>query len=181
MATALCFSTFQSPLGELLLTSDGRALTGVYPSSHRAPPRLKGVRDDAFFTGVRDQLKAYFSGRLEAFEISCSPVGTPFQHRVWDALRAIPYGAQWTYGALASLLGKPTASRAVGLANGKNPLSIIVPCHRVIGANGMLTGYAGGLELKRWLLDHEATFRNSRMPLLFDQHIGYSIRAHQHA
>lgn len=175
MANALCFSTYPSPIGELLLTSDGRALTGLYPASHRAPPRFRGHRDDAFFTGVRDQLKAYFAGRLEGFEISLSPTGTPFQHRVWDALRAIPYGAQWTYGALAALLGKPSASRAVGLANGKNPLSIIVPCHRVVGANGLLTGYAGGLELKRWLLDHEASFRHLRMPM-FEQHLSTPVR-----
>lgn len=168
MANALCFSTFQSPVGELLLTSDGRAMTGLYPASHRAIPQTRGVRDDAFFTGVRDQLKAYFAGRLEAFDICLAPVGTPFQHRVWDALRAIPYGAQWTYGSMAALLGKPSASRAVGLANGKNPLSIIVPCHRVIGANGLLTGYVGGLELKQWLLDHEASFRNVRAPMFFE-------------
>ena len=143
-------------------------MTGLYPASHRAIPPLKGARDDAFFTGVRDQLKAYFAGRLEAFDISLAPVGTTFQHRVWDALRAIPFGAQSTYGALAALLGKPSASRAVGLANGKNPLSIIVPCHRVIGANGLLTGYAGGLELKQWLLDHEASFRNVRAPRFFE-------------
>lgn len=162
MANALCFSTFRSPVGELLLTSDGRALTGLYPASHRALPTIKGARDDAFFTGVRDQLKAYFSGRLESFEIALAPVGTLFQHRVWDALRAIPYGAQWSYGSVAALLGKPSGSRAVGLANGKNPLSIVVPCHRVIGANGLLTGYAGGLALKRWLLDHELSFRSVR-------------------
>lgn len=165
MATALCFSTYQSPVGELLMTSDGKAMTGLYPASHRAPPRVVGTRDDAFFTGVRDQLKAYFSGRLEAFEIALEPVGTAFQQRVWAALRTIPLGAQRTYGAMALMLGKPSASRAVGLANGKNPISIIVPCHRVVGANGTLTGYAGGLEMKRWLLEHEASFRHGRAPM----------------
>jgi methylated-DNA-[protein]-cysteine S-methyltransferase len=176
MANTLCFSTYQSPIGELLLTSDGRAMTGLYPATHRAPPLDSGVRDDAFFTGVRDQLKAYFAGRLEAFDIEQAPIGTPFQHRVWDALRAIPYGAQWSYGALATLLGKASASRAVGLANGKNPLSIIVPCHRVIGANGMLTGYSGGLELKRWLLDHEATYRNGRPTMFFEPRFSAPVR-----
>ncbi len=176
MATSQCFSTYQGPsvIGELLLVSDGRALTGLYPASHRALPKLMGaVRDDTFFTGVRDQLKAYFAGRLESFDISLAPVGTPFQHRVWFGLRSIPFGAQWTYGDLAKLLGKASASRAVGLANGKNPLSIIVPCHRVIGANGSLTGYAGGLAVKRWLLDHEATFRHSRFSMFAhaSQHI----------
>ncbi len=159
MAFVTTYSRCASPVGPWLLVSDGEALTGVYPESHRAVPELTSgwQRDDAFFAGVRDQLAAYFVGRLTEFTVKLAPEGTPFQRRVWGALREIPLGTTTTYGALATHLGSPTASRAVGAANGKNPLSLIVPCHRVIGSGGALTGYAGGLALKEWLLDHEAT------------------------
>ena len=139
-----------SPIGPLLLTGDGRALTGLYMG--RAP---SGTRDDTAFTHAREQLDAYFAGELERFDIPLSPRGTEFQRRVWDALREIPYGETTSYGALAAQIGRPGAARAVGLANGRNPISIVVPCHRVIGAAGALTGYGGGLERKRWLLAHE--------------------------
>ena len=167
MASVPCYSVAPSPMGELLLTSNGEALTGVYPSSHRAPPELSTfVRDDRFFTGVRDQLAAYFAGSLQAFDVPLSPAGTAFQRAVWAALNTIPFGLTWSYGRLANFLGKPKASRAVGLANGKNPLSIIVPCHRVIGADGSLTGYAGGVEMKRWLLEHEASVLGAPHPIM---------------
>ena len=105
---------------------------------------------------VADQLRAYFAGTISAIEdIAVSCAGTPFQRQVWAALRAIPAGATESYGALASRIGNPAAVRAVGLANGANPIGIVVPCHRVIGANGSLTGYGGGIERKRWLLQHE--------------------------
>ena len=104
-----------------------------------------------------DQLRAYFAGHLTVFNVPLAPQGTAFQKQVWSALREIPLGATTTYGALAAHVGKPSAARAVGAANGKNPISLIVPCHRVIGGSGSLTGYAGGVELKAWLLEHEAT------------------------
>ncbi|MCA9677318.1 MAG: methylated-DNA--[protein]-cysteine S-methyltransferase, partial [Myxococcales bacterium] len=104
---------------------------------------------------VRAQLAAYLDGARRAFDVPLAPAGTPFQLAVWDALLAIPYGATESYGALARRLGRPHAARAVGAANGQNPISIIVPCHRVIGADGSLTGYGGGLPAKRWLLAHE--------------------------
>ena len=159
MGSVTTYSRFKSPVGSWLLVSDGKALTGAYPESHRAVPDVTDAwhRDDAFFAGVRDQLAAYFAGRLVAFTVVLAPAGTAFQRRVWNALCEIPLGATTTYGAIASHLGAPTASRAVGAANGKNPISLIVPCHRVVGATGMLTGFAGGLELKQWLLEHEST------------------------
>lgn len=158
MAFASKYSLCPSPVGPWLLVSDGLALTGVYPESHRALPDTAGwTRDDSFFAGVRDQLAAYFAGRLTDFTVELAPQGTPFQQRVWKALRQIRLGQTTTYGALASHLGSPSSSRAVGAANGKNPISLLIPCHRVVGSNGALTGYAGGAELKQWLLEHEAS------------------------
>jgi methylated-DNA-[protein]-cysteine S-methyltransferase len=162
MASVTTYSRCTSPVGNWLLVSDGDALTGVYPESHREVPDTEGWRrDDAHFAGVRDQLIAYFAGRLTEFTVPLRPQGTPFQLKVWAALRDIPLGTTTTYGALATHLGSPSSSRAVGTANGKNPISLIVPCHRVIGTAGALTGYAGGLALKQWLLDHEATARRA--------------------
>jgi methylated-DNA-[protein]-cysteine S-methyltransferase len=155
--TTYYYSTMASPVGELLLVGDGNALTGLYMEvqkhGRRVTPEL--VRDDAAFTDARTQLAAYFAGELHAFSLLLAPRGTPFQRRVWQALGEIPYGTTESYGALAARIDRPGAARAVGLANGRNPIGIIVPCHRVIGANGSLTGYGGGLERKRWLLDHE--------------------------
>ena len=158
MASLTTWSRCVSPVGSWLLLSDGESLTGVFPESHRAVPEITTGwrRDDAYFAGVRDQLAAYFAGRLMDFTVRLAAKGTHFQRRVWDALREIPLGTTTSYGALAAHLGMPTASRAVGAANGKNPISLIVPCHRVVGAGGLLTGYAGGLELKQWLLEHES-------------------------
>ncbi|MGV3619602.1 MAG: methylated-DNA--[protein]-cysteine S-methyltransferase [Archangium sp.] len=159
MAFVTCYSRCSSPVGSWLLISDGEALVGVYPESHRAVPAITAgwKRDDGFFAGVVDQMHAYFAGHLTEFDVPLAPQGTPFQKKVWAALREIPMGTTTTYGALAAHLGQASASRAVGAANGKNPISLIVPCHRVIGTSGTLTGYAGGLELKQWLLEHEAT------------------------
>ncbi|HCU88699.1 MAG TPA: cysteine methyltransferase [Gammaproteobacteria bacterium] len=115
--------------------------------------------------GVSSQLEAYFAGDLSAIDtVSVDPFGTDFQHMVWRALREIPVGETVSYGQLAARLGKPTASRAVGLANSKNPIGIVIPCHRVVGANGDLTGYAGGLERKRWLLGHEQVSGQLSLP-----------------
>jgi methylated-DNA-[protein]-cysteine S-methyltransferase len=113
------------------------------------------VQDEACFADARLQLTEYFAGARTAFDLALDPVGTPFQRRVWDALRAIPLGETITYGELARRIGRPTCARAVGHANARNPLSIVVPCHRVIGGDGALTGYAGGTDRKAWLLAHE--------------------------
>ncbi|MCH2558776.1 MAG: methylated-DNA--[protein]-cysteine S-methyltransferase [Alcanivorax sp.] len=155
--TALLYSETDSPLGPLLLLGDGAALSGLYMNAQKHRPALERDRrrDDAPFHAAREQLAAYFAGELHAFDLPLAPTGSAFQQSVWRALMDIPYGDTASYGELAQRLGKPGAARAVGLANGRNPLGIIVPCHRVIGANGTLTGYGGGLERKQWLLDHE--------------------------
>ena len=113
------------------------------------------ARDHDALAGVTGQLRQYFAGRRRSFDLPLAPAGTPFQQRVWMALREIPLGTTTTYGRIASMIGRPTAARAVGAANGRNPISIVVPCHRVVGADGSLTGYASGVARKRWLLDHE--------------------------
>jgi methylated-DNA-[protein]-cysteine S-methyltransferase len=148
-----------SPLGPLTLVATGGALAGLYMVRHRHMPGLETFGDrepDAEpFREAEKQLKEYFAGQRREFDLPLAFAGTPFQHRVWTALHDIPYGETVSYGRLADALGQPTASRAVGLANGKNPISIIVPCHRVVGSTGNLTGYGGGLERKQYLLDFE--------------------------
>lgn len=146
-----------SPLGPLLLVAAGSAVAGLYMEQHRHAPGASthGPRDDGALPALRGQLAAYFAGELEEFDVAVDAPGTPFQQRVWAALQTIPYGQTRSYGELAAHLGQPTASRAVGLANGRNPVSIVVPCHRVVGSSGSLTGYGGGVDRKRWLLDHE--------------------------
>lgn len=152
------FGVMTSPIGELVLTSDGKRLTGVHMEQHKGGGTIQKhwTRDDAKLKSAREQLQAYFKGELRAFDLAFDGAGTTFQRRVWQALCEIPYGETISYGELARRIGQPTASRAVGLANGQNPISIIVPCHRVIGASGKLTGYGGGLPRKQWLLAHEA-------------------------
>jgi methylated-DNA-[protein]-cysteine S-methyltransferase len=147
-----------SPYGPLTLVADDGVLCGLYMTGqrHRPPEERFGPRDDTLFAEAEDQLKAYFVGELREFTLPLRLDGTPFQRTVWDELRKIPYGERRTYGELAEALGNPTASRAVGLANGRNPIGIIVPCHRVVGADGSLTGYGGGLDRKRRLLDFES-------------------------
>ena len=122
----------------------------------RAGPEAGWQRDDSVFQSVREQLEAYFEGELRDFELPLRMAGTPFQHLVWEGLRAIPYGETVSYAELARRIGRPGASRAVGSANGRNPIAIVVPCHRVIAADGTLGGYGGGLDRKEWLLQHEA-------------------------
>lgn len=158
-AKPLFYTIVVSPLGPLLLTGDGEALTGLYMADHLHGPAIaptwleaEGV---APFAATREQLASYFAGALRDFDLPLNPAGTPFQQSVWHALRGIPFGQTSTYGAIARQVDTPNASRAVGLANGRNPLSIIVPCHRVVGAFGALTGYGGGLARKAWLLAHE--------------------------
>lgn len=146
-----------SPCGPLTLVADDGVLTGLYMTQqrHRPGEETFGVPDDSAFGAVTEQLSAYFAGDLTAFDLPLALRGTPFQQRVWAALRDIPYGETCSYGELAEVVGSPNASRAVGLANGKNPVGVIVPCHRVVGSTGSLTGYGGGLERKRYLLDFE--------------------------
>jgi methylated-DNA-[protein]-cysteine S-methyltransferase len=157
-------ATHPSPLGDLLLLADDRGLLGLYlPDPRHAPPR--GHRADAPFAAAREQLDAYFAGDLHRFDLPLAPAGTPFQMRVWEELTKIPFGETISYRELAERIGSPRAVRAVGLANGRNPLSIVVPCHRVIGADGTLVGYGGGLERKRWLLEHEAIASGRRLPV----------------
>ena len=148
-------TTIPSPLGEVVLTCSDDGLAGVY-FGPGAPAKAAGLpRDDAAFRHVAQQFAAYFAGTSTCLDVPVVLTGTPFQLSVWALLRQIPYGATTTYGALARELGNPGASRAVGLANGRNAVGVVVPCHRVVGSDGKLTGYAGGLEVKRWLLAHE--------------------------
>lgn len=158
-------TTTPSPIGELTLVGDGDALTALCLPTHRHRPAVEhdAVRDAAPFRDAVAQLEEYFAGGRTDFDLPLAPRGTEFQVRVWDALRAIPYGATTSYGELAERIGNPKAVRAVGLANGRNPIPIIVPCHRVIGADGSLTGYGGGLDAKRALLALES--RAARLPL----------------
>ena len=159
----MLYTTVDSPIGELLLLGDGHALHGLWMRSGRAALARPGwTRADGPFQDARGQLDEYFAGRRLAFDLPLAMAGTPFQVRVWRALLEIPYGETMGYGALAARLGRPSAARAVGLANGSNPLAVVVPCHRVIGASGALTGYGGGLDRKRWLLDLEQ--RRARLP-----------------
>jgi methylated-DNA-[protein]-cysteine S-methyltransferase len=152
------FTAIESPIGRLLLTSDETALTGLYMEPSRKAQSTDGWIEDIsvppLAAAVR-QLTEYFAGTRRVFDLPLRPQGTAFQQRVWRELTEIPYGETWSYGELAKRIDKPSASRAVGLANGRNPISILVPCHRVIGADGSLTGYGGGLDRKRWLLAHE--------------------------
>jgi methylated-DNA-[protein]-cysteine S-methyltransferase len=158
-------TVIDSPYGPLTLVTEDGALCGLYMTDqrHRPPEETFGGRDDTSFGEAIDQLKAYFAGELTQFTLELRLNGTPFQRRVWDELRKIPYGETRSYGQLADALGNPTASRAVGLANGKNPIGIIVPCHRVVGANGSLTGYGGGLDRKQRLLEFERGERGSAL------------------
>jgi methylated-DNA-[protein]-cysteine S-methyltransferase len=150
-------TVIDSSYGPLTLVADDGVLCGLYMvgQRHRPPEETFGERDDTLFDEATDQLQAYFRGELKEFTLELRMSGTPFQRSVWEQLRKIPYGEICSYGELADTLGNPKASRAVGLANGKNPIGIIVPCHRVVGADGSLTGYGGGLERKQRLLDFE--------------------------
>ncbi|MGY0019694.1 methylated-DNA--[protein]-cysteine S-methyltransferase [Streptomyces sp. cg35] len=150
-------TVIDSPCGPLTLVATDGTLSGLYMTEqrHRPAEETFGERDARPFGAAIDQLEAYFQKELKEFDLPLALHGTPFQRSVWQQLRRIPYGETRTYGELAEALGSPGASRAVGLANGKNPVGVIVPCHRVIGANGSLTGYGGGLDRKRRLLDFE--------------------------
>ncbi|GAA3234790.1 methylated-DNA--protein-cysteine methyltransferase [Streptomyces lavendulae subsp. lavendulae] len=154
------YTEVESPLGTLTLVATDGVLSALYMTGHRHKPGEETFGErvpagEAPFPEVVRELTAYFAGELTEFTVPVRLEGTPFQRSVWEQLLRIPYGETWSYGKLAAELGKPNASRAVGLANGKNPVSIIVPCHRVIGASGAMTGYGGGLDRKVRLLELE--------------------------
>jgi methylated-DNA-[protein]-cysteine S-methyltransferase len=152
-----CYTYIDTPLGPLLVQGDGDFVTGLFMPNHKGWPGLEASwqQTDAPFAAVRAQLGEYFAGARQQFDVPLKLSGTPFQQQVWQELLRIPFGGTITYAELAARVGKPAGARAVGHANGRNPVAIIVPCHRVIGANGKLTGYAGGMDKKQWLLAWE--------------------------
>jgi len=150
-----------SPIGPLTLVAEAGQLTALYLDAQRHRPGEESLGEPgdpgaAPFAAAARQLADYFAGRLTEFDLPLAPAGTDFQRGVWAALRTIPYGQTWSYAQLAEKIGRASAVRAVGLANGKNPISVVIPCHRVIGSDGSLTGYGGGLDRKRFLLDLES-------------------------
>jgi methylated-DNA-[protein]-cysteine S-methyltransferase len=154
----LRYCELSTPVGRLLLAGDDEGLRRISFQSgyHPVEPAADWERAEEPFRDAIAQLEAYFAGKLRRFDVALAPEGTPFQREVWSALTTIPYGETVTYGELARRLGRPNASRAVGAANGSNPIPIIIPCHRVIGADGSLTGFGGGVVIKRRLLDLES-------------------------
>jgi methylated-DNA-[protein]-cysteine S-methyltransferase len=158
----------ESPIGDLTLVNTDGVLSGLYMNRQARSPRTSafGQRASAGFEQATEELLEYFSGDRKEFTVPTAALGNDFQHRVWRLLRQIPYGETRSYGDLASDLGEPTLAREVGIANARNPIAIVVPCHRVIGSDGSLTGYAGGLERKRFLLDLEMPV-NERAARLF--------------
>jgi methylated-DNA-[protein]-cysteine S-methyltransferase len=163
----------ESPVGKLLLVTDEEGLLEIAFAEGRTTPIVNPswTCGGALLREPVRQLDAFFAGELRDFDLQLKPRGTGFQQRVWSLLREIPFGETISYGELARRAGNPAASRAVGLANGSNPISIVIPCHRVIGSNGKLTGYGGGLPNKRWLIDFE---RNQ----LFGQHLVDELNSH---
>ena len=156
-ARTLVYDVVPAPIGRLIVASDGDAIAGVWMANASPEDSTWSSQRsvDPILAEASGQLAAYFTGALRAFTLPLAPNGTDFQRRVWRALEAIPYGATISYAELARRVGNTTAVRAVGAANGRNPIPIIVPCHRVIGSDGSLTGFGGGLDRKRWLLQHE--------------------------
>jgi methylated-DNA-[protein]-cysteine S-methyltransferase len=157
------FTYCESPIQKLILASDGTCLTGLYMAGQKYCPAIAApdwIEDNNAepFAITREQLSAYFARKLTRFDLPLLAHGTPFQQRVWEALQAISYGTTISYSELAHRIEQPKSSRAVGLANGKNPIAIVVPCHRVISTTRKLTGYSGGLDKKAWLLQHEQVF-----------------------
>jgi methylated-DNA-[protein]-cysteine S-methyltransferase len=162
---ATCYQWTESPVGRLLLVADDGGLRELLFERGRTAPAIDASwkNNDRLLREPIRQLRAFFAGERQHFDLELNPQGTGFQQRVWNALQEIPFGETISYRELARRLGNPAASRAVGLANGSNPIAIIIPCHRVIGSKGTLTGYGGGLENKRWLLD----FERSQLHLAF--------------
>ncbi len=165
--SARVHTVVDSPLGPLTLVGTSLGLCGMYMDLQRHLPEQErfGPKDPSPFTDVAQQLAEYFAGDRRGFDVPLDLAGTPFQERVWTALQTIPYGETRSYGQLAAQVGNPSASRAVGMANGRNPVGIIVPCHRVVGSTGKLVGYGGGVERKQRLLAHERGERGER-PML---------------
>jgi methylated-DNA-[protein]-cysteine S-methyltransferase len=151
------YATMPSPVGELLLTASSAGLTGVYLAAERDRPEPDWELSPGRFEACRRQLEEYFAGDRVTFSLPLAPPGTAFQQQVWKELVEIEYGTTISYTELAHRVGRPRSQRAVGGANGRNPVCIVVPCHRVVGANGALTGYSAGVDAKRWLLDFERT------------------------
>jgi methylated-DNA-[protein]-cysteine S-methyltransferase len=180
---AFCY--VDSPIGRLMLTSDGTALTGLYMNLYRnKPTKLPELNGDWLqnqtigqLPAAARQLREYFAGSRRAFDLPLRMAGTEFQQRVWRELIQIPFGETRSYGQLAKRLDNPNGSRAVGLANGRNPIAIIVPCHRVIGADGSLTGFGGGIDRKEWLLTHEGHPGNCELPLVGGSPLGRALKS----
>jgi len=160
MTTSIYFDRAPSPLGTLVLATNGNALTGIWFDGQRYQPPIgfdwKRQQDSALLQRARSLLTAYFAGHRPGFDVPVEPHGTPFQRAVWQAIATVPYGETIAYRELARRVGRPHSVRAVGAATGRNPLSIMIPCHRIVGADGSLTGYAGGLDRKRALLALES-------------------------
>jgi methylated-DNA-[protein]-cysteine S-methyltransferase len=164
------YAMMDSPLGKLVLESDGDSILSIHIKTSEEPemgflPSVDVLPIPACLDLCKNQLKEYFEGIRDSFDLPLSPAGTPFQKRVWTFLQQIPFGQTISYLELAKRLGDPKVIRAAGTANGKNPIAIIIPCHRVIGSNGDLVGYAGGLENKKWLLDHEQKYSGGTFQL----------------
>lgn len=159
--TSARYAWLPTPVGRLLLSGDERGLAAVqiHPSGSTIDAVEGAAEDTGLFRDTVEQLRAYFDGDLQQFSLTLNPQGTPFQQRVWSELQRIPFGETISYGELARRIGNPNACRAVGRANGANPIGIVIPCHRVIGGSGKLTGFAAGLDVKSWLLGHEAAGR----------------------
>ncbi len=151
----LCQTTRESPIGPLTLFATGKALVGLYMGERRPAWPEAAERSTALLERAGAQLDEYFARTRRRFDLPLAPAGTEFQREVWAVLRTIPFGATWSYAEVARRIGRPGAVRAVGAANGQNPIGIVIPCHRVVGSDGSLTGYGGGLPRKRWLLTHE--------------------------
>ncbi len=169
---AMTTAVVDSPIGPLTLVATDDALCEIHFPDGRAPRRIEGrgrvvadAREHPVLARAARQLEEYFAGEREQFDVPLAPSGTAFQRAAWSALSTIPYGATVTYGDQARRLGDVRKSRAVGAANGQNPLPIVVPCHRVVGSDGSLTGFGGGLETKAWLLDHERRVAGTTLPL----------------
>jgi methylated-DNA-[protein]-cysteine S-methyltransferase len=162
----LLFTYAATPIGRLLLTGDGTSLSSLHfaVEGRAVDPPPTATHDEAAFGEVKRQLHAYFAGEVREFKLQFAPFGTQFQRDVWELLLTIPYGETTTYGILAARLGNPAASRAVGSANGANPIPIIIPCHRVIGSDGAMTGFGGGIGTKHFLLDLEARVCGRPLP-----------------